>query len=243
MTIIFEQPLNEKIRSYLRLEYLAEQLQLHQDNDHLHQGFFPLFSLCELTERCDYRSDVIKDIDKHLITMNQWRQLSHVDHDLVDSYVIDLTHAREGLQATERLGTQLKQDRFLAALRQRFSMPGACCNFDLPQLHFWLAKPWAERQEQYRAWCQHFMPLLKPISIMLALSRATSEFTPQIAKQGFYQEQSQLQLNLVRVRLSTELACYPTISGYRNRFAIHFVDFDSQKHTESDIPFEIAYCR
>ncbi|MGS0729651.1 cell division protein ZapD, partial [Shewanella sp. 0m-11] len=47
--LIYEQPLNEKTRSYLRLEYLAEQLQANLDQDHQHRCFYPLFSLCELT--------------------------------------------------------------------------------------------------------------------------------------------------------------------------------------------------
>ncbi len=67
--LIFEQPLNEKIRSYLRLEYLARQLDNNLQQDHQHRCFYPLFSLCELTERCDYRSEVIKDIDRQLIQL------------------------------------------------------------------------------------------------------------------------------------------------------------------------------
>ncbi|QDF65880.1 cell division protein ZapD [Shewanella sp. SNU WT4] len=243
MSIIFEQPLNEKMRSYLRLDYLAEQLKLSLENDHQHQGFLPLFSLCELTERCDYRSDVIKDIDRHLAAIYEWNQYPDIDNSELASFAADLTLAREQLQKPERLGSFLKQDKFLAALKQRLSMPGASCNFDLPQLHFWLAKSWPQRQQEYQAWCQHFWPLLTPIRIILTLSRANAQFVPHLANRGFYQEQSQGELNLLRVRVPANVSCYPTISGLRNRFSIHFVDFSSQKHTDADIAFDVAYCR
>lgn len=145
--LVYEQPLNEKIRSYLRLEYLDKQLQSNLNHDHQHRCFYPLFSLCELSERCDYRNEVLKDIERHLLQLSKWQELDHVDHQQIDLYINALTQAREPLQKPERFGSQLKQDRFISALRQRFGMPGACCNFDLPQLHYWLAKPWEENNK------------------------------------------------------------------------------------------------
>jgi len=82
--LIYEQPLNEKIRSYLRIENLALQLQLHAEQDHQYQCFNPLFSLAELTERCDYRTDILKDIEKQIQLISQWRTHSSVDNDQVD---------------------------------------------------------------------------------------------------------------------------------------------------------------
>ena len=75
--LTYEQPLNEKIRSYLRLEYLNQQLELNLNTDYQHRCFYPLFALCELNERCDYRSDVIKDIDKQLQQLHSWKSCFH----------------------------------------------------------------------------------------------------------------------------------------------------------------------
>ncbi|MGB2519837.1 cell division protein ZapD [Shewanella algae] len=240
--LIFEQPLNEKIRSYLRLEYLARQLDNNLQQDHQHRCFYPLFSLCELTERCDYRSEVIKDIDRQLIQLQSWQQQDDVDQQQLQYYLEQFSHAREELQRPQRPGSQLKQDRFISALRQRFSMPGACCNFDLPQLHFWLAKPWEERCQEYLQWTSHFSSLLQPISLLLQLTRMSCEYRDAVAHAGFYQGDSQQSLSLVRVKLEAEQGCYPTISGHRNRFAIHFVQFEQQKHSDKTVKFLLATC-
>jgi len=240
--LIYEQPLNEKTRSYLRLEYLANQLQSNLDQDHQHRCFYPLFSLCELTERCDYRSEIIKDIDKQLITLKKWQNLPHIDEQQVISYVDKLQDARKCLLDCDRPGQALKQDRFLSALRQRFGMPGACCNFDLPQLHYWLAKPWDVRQQQYEAWVTHFSCLLTPIKLLLELIRKTTDYNPTTAVAGFYQGNSNQALSLIRVKLDASQGCYPTISGNRNRYAIHFVLFDQQKHSDKTIDFMLATC-
>ncbi|MBQ4890869.1 cell division protein ZapD [Shewanella sp. MMG014] len=241
--LIYEQPLNEKTRSYLRLEYLADQLNSHANDDQQHHCFYPLFSLAELTDRCDYRSDILKDIDKQLIVLTKWHALPHVDKQQIQSIIDQLQAAKAPLQSNDRIGCKLKQDRFISALKQRFGMPGACCNFDLPQLHFWLSKPWNERQKDLKAWIANFEPILKPITLLLELTRSTAEFRTSEAEQGFYQGTSPQTLSLIRVKLSQSQGCYPTISGHKNRFAIHFVNFDSQKHTDKQIKFKLATCQ
>ncbi|MBW8186395.1 cell division protein ZapD [Shewanella nanhaiensis] len=240
--LTYEQPLNEKTRSFLRLEYLSQQLETNVEQDHQHRCFYPLFSLCELTERCDYRGEVLKDLDKQIITLSNWQTLPHIDKQQVELYLNRLVTAKEALQACDRPGSALKQDRFLAALRQRFNMPGACCNFDLPQLHYWLAKPWDVRQQEYLAWVENFTALLNPIKLLLELTRQTTQFNDTTAKVGFFQGNSNQALSMIRVKIDSQQGCYPTISGHKNRFAIHFVQFEQQKHSDKTIEFQLATC-
>ncbi|ACA84602.1 cell division protein ZapD [Shewanella woodyi] len=240
--LTYEQPLNEKTRSFLRLEYLSQQLETNVEQDHQHRCFYPLFSLCELTERCDYRGEVLKDLDKQIITLSNWQTLPHIDKQQVEFYLNRLVTAKETLQACDRPGSALKQDRFLAALRQRFNMPGACCNFDLPQLHYWLAKPWDVRQQEYLAWVENFTALLSPIKLLLELTRQTTQFNDTTAKVGFFQGNSNQALSMIRVKIDSQQGCYPTISGHKNRFAIHFVQFEQQKHSDKTIEFQLATC-
>lgn len=240
--LIYEQPLNEKTRSYLRLEHLANQLADNLVQDQRHNCFYPLFSLCELTERCDYRVDIVKDIDKQLITLEKWQQLPHADNTQITTYIEKLNSSRLALQSSQRPGTLLKENRFLSALKQRFCTPGANCNFDLPQLHFWLAKDWSERQQEYQTWINEFTQILEPVKLILQLTRNACEFEEAIAHAGFYQGDKAQALSLIRVKLDSSLGCYPTISGHKNRYAIHFVSFQHQKHSDKIIPFELAAC-
>ncbi|WP_144212242.1 cell division protein ZapD [Shewanella donghaensis] len=240
--LIYEQPLNEKTRSYLRLEYLADQLKQHVDIDHQHHCFYPLFSLSELTDRCDYRTDILKDIEKQLVLLEKWHALPHVDKHQIQTIIDKLNTAKAPLQTNERIGCHLKNDRFIAALKQRFGMPGACCNFDLPQLHFWLSKSWPERQNDLNGWVSQFKAILDPIKTLLDLTRSTAEFRTSEAPLGFYQGNSPQSLTLIRVRIQNSQGCYPTISGHKNRYAIHFVNFTNQKHTEKLVKFQLATC-
>ncbi|WP_351079344.1 cell division protein ZapD [Shewanella sp. CAL98-MNA-CIBAN-0140] len=240
--LIYEQPLNEKIRSYLRIENLALQLKLHAEQDNQHQCFAPLFSLAELTERCDYRTDILKDIDKQIQLISHWRTNSNVDNAQVDQLTERLIALKSPLQAQERIGCSLKQDKFICSLRQRFNMTGAYCNFDFPQLHFWLDKDWQYRQQDIENWRMQFQPLLAPIMLLLELIRTTADFSLCQAPVGFYQGSSPQPLSLIRVKINPNQNCYPTISGNRNRYAIHFVDFDLHRHTSETVEFSLATC-
>lgn len=239
--LIYEQPLNEKTRSYLRLEHLAEQLRDNLLHDQKHRCFYPLFSLCELTERCDYRGEILKDIDRQILSLTNTKQ-PHIDTQTTTQQINRLKEYRESLQSSERLGTNLKQNRFLSALRQRFSMPGASCNFDLPQLHFWLAKPLEQRQREFQQWISAFEAILNPIQLLLQITRETSSFRQETAHAGFFQGGSSEPLSLIRVKINANQGCYPTISGHRNRYAIHFVMFEQQRHSDNAISFELATC-
>ncbi|WP_445773741.1 cell division protein ZapD [Shewanella sp.] len=240
--LIYEQPLNEKIRSYLRLENLAQQIQRCIAQDQQHQCFYPLFSLVELTERCDYRTEVLKDIDRQVQLLRSICYLQEADSEQVSQLIQQLNALKAPLQHPERVGCQLKQDKFIFALRQRFNMTGAYCNFDLPQLHFWLAKDWQHRQQDIQYWLHQFEPLLAPITLLLSIYRNAAEFTLLSAHAGFFQGTSPQPLSLIRVKIDPSHNCYPTISGHKNRYAIHFVDFNIQRHTNETIAFSLATC-
>ncbi|GLP97468.1 cell division protein ZapD [Paraferrimonas sedimenticola] len=240
--IMFEQPLNEKVRSYLRLEHLAEQLSNHANKDTGMELFTPLFALCDITDRCDFRNDLIKELDRHLAQIKRWRNVENVDQEQLNECIRSLTEIRRELSYSGRLGLNTRSDKFLSAVRQRYNMPGGCCSFDLPQLHYWLAGPWSVRKQQIAKWQGEFALLFNAIDAILQLTRQSGEFVTQEAKSGFYQYSSDMPLALVRVELSRDSLCYPTVSGNKQRFSIQMLRFDNQTRASNDVAFSIACC-
>lgn len=65
--LVYEHPLNEKLRTYLRLEAGLSQLRQQSDlaDDARQQGFFSsLFAVLETIDRNDIRPDLLKDIER-----------------------------------------------------------------------------------------------------------------------------------------------------------------------------------
>ena len=240
--VIFEHPLNEKSRSYLRLEYIFSQIakSRHLTASSDPEAFFKgILDLHELMERCDIRSDLAKDLEKHLESINHWATIPGVDLERIHALQEQLSSFIYQLPRLSRITQTLKEDRFLSAVRQRFSIPGGLCSFDIPQLYFWLNLSEEEKAADCKRWLADFQPLIGALQLNLKLSRDSCQFSSEVAKNGFYQDVAENK-DMVRVQISPTLGFYPTVSGHKTRFAIRFIPHADEP--AQDIPFQIASC-
>ena len=178
--IIFEHPLNERMRTWLRIEFLLNQLYL---NRHFQQAnallFFHLLSeLLEIIERNDIKGDLLKELEAQKQKLLSWIELDGVNKELlnemIEKYDLYLTQFDSNL----RLGQVLKDDRFITAIRQRLMIPGGCCSFDLPLFHLWLNQPQEVRNTQVDKWLQNFALLDELLKTCLQFIRQLGGFTP-----------------------------------------------------------------
>ncbi|PZR01248.1 MAG: cell division protein ZapD [Aeromonas media] len=215
--MIYDFPLNEKSRTYLRLESLFSQIRdnLESDQSWAHIAFFKgLFDLQELLERGDLRADLIKDLERLGQRLSHWASLPDVD-----------------LEQIQRMQQ--------GSIRQRFSIPGGLCAFDVPQLHHWLATPAVTRHQQMQQWLSDITLLMNAISLLLRLWRESGNFSDQVATNGFFQDTAE-GAELIRIRLAGTQPCYPTLSGHKNRFALRFLPTTEQQI--GDVSFQLACC-
>ncbi len=69
--------------------------------------------------------------------------------------------------AAPRVGQFLREDRLIALVRQRLSIPGGCCSFDLPTLHMRLHMPQEQRDRQVNSWLGSLEPMNQTLSLIL----------------------------------------------------------------------------
>lgn len=243
MWLLFEQPLNEKIRAYLRIEAVYQQVSAQQPFSipHGELAFFrSLFELMELIDRADLRADLLKDIDRQLANIERWRQYPGVDMAQLDGLEQQLQQQHKSLHQLTKPIAILKKDRFLAALKQRLTIPGGCGSFDLPQLHFWLAQPLEQRQTEAQAWVSQLLPFIETITQMLAILRGSGTWQNSLAMAGSYQATAEQNIDLLRVKIPAEHGVYPAISAHRNRFTIHLVNNETGKADHRNLPLQLC---
>lgn len=240
--MIYDFPLNEKSRTYLRLESLFSQIgdNLEQELPWGHIACFKaIFDLQELLERGDLRADLIKDLERLGQRLNRWAALPEADLEQIDHMQTDIVSLSRRLLSSPRPGAKLKEDRLLGSIRQRFSIPGGLCAFDVPQLHHWLAQPHARRLPQMRGWLADITLMIDAIHMLLRLWRESGAFTDKVAINGFYQDVAE-GAELIRIRLEHSQECYPTLSGHKNRFALRFLP--ASDSAIGDVTFQLACC-
>ena len=246
--VVYEHPLNEKVRLLMRLELLFSQLQSykHVSTPADCQTLFKYLLDCvELLERNDIRPTLSFYLD--VIERNMIRWSSHPDiHDQslqqklreVVKTQVDVTNMNKACQ-------ELKEDKFLVSLRQRFAIAGGACDFDLPQLHFWLTKPIEQKNEDVDLWLSVFKPIENALELCMLFLRESNKFVDKIAEHGVYQDSCDDSVSLLRVKYPSDLGCFPTVSGSKHRYSISFMEPDKvavKRSTNDTIPFQLATC-
>ncbi|WLS78270.1 cell division protein ZapD [Erwinia pyri] len=244
-TVLFEYPLNEKMRTWLRIEFLTNQLESSRTiTDHL--GALTFFrnaaELLDVFERGELRTEIVKELEKQQQKLRAWAEIPGVDMELIAALRDKLKACSTTLMAAPRMGQLMRDERLIGLVRQRLSIPGGCCSFDLPTLHIWLHIEQSLRDAQVAVWMESLMPIREALTLLLDLIRQSGEFRMQTSLNGFFQDNAE-GAELLRLQLSLEDSLYPQVSGHKSRYAIRFLPLDSERgEVPARLDFELACC-
>lgn len=248
--LLFEFPLNETIRTLLRLEHLFERLGelVRRDSpvDH-HFALFTLFEVAEVCSRSDLKGELIKELERHKSQLNSYRGNPAVSTAALDQIVGQLDAALQGLiQLQGKPGSDLGANEFLSTLRSRITVPGGTCEFDLPGYHAWQQRPAPERQSQLLNWMLTVNPVAQAVHLILGLLRQSGQPQKVAATGGHFQQtlNGQKAHQLLRLRIPTELGLVPEISGHRLMISIRMLRTEDCRLVpcKDDAPFEMSLC-
>lgn len=238
--LIYEYPLNEKCRNYLRLSELLQQIKQCRGLTSSGQTialFKALLDIIELLERCDLRTDLAKDLNLEKEKLVAWAEVPGIDAAALSELEQQLSELSQQLPRAPRFGQLLREDKLLSAVRSRFSIPGGLCAFDVPQLHYWLHQSTELQQADIDGWLAQVQPLQQGLELLLTLWRDVGQFQSKVAHNGFFQDDA-ANTHIIRVRVPAEQAIYPVVSGNKYRYTIRFMPVDN--HDIGNVDFELA---
>jgi cell division protein ZapD len=248
----YEQPLNERMRTFLRLEFLYQQFLYNHEFNSTWATRATIASLLEIMAiltRGDVRSEVHKELDMQIETLKRFQSQPEVDSGRLGTILNNLVASRGEIDA---VGTQflqpLKDSEFLSSIKHRSSIPGGTCEFDLPEFSHWLRQPFDRRQQDIDGWLSIIRPLCDAVTEMLWLIRESSQPQDKTAINGMYQHRMQKDAScrLLRVTLPHGSKLYPEISGSQHRFTIRFLEWSTINaravQTGHDVKFKLSIC-
>lgn len=251
-TITFEQPLNERVRTVMRLEHLFEQARFGVDGDTVWHSRLAVATLGEILDifgRGDLKTELMKELKRVLELLHRLEERPGVD----TARLAEVTRRCEELtdrlgSHTGPLGSALRQDDLLATVLQRAGIAGGTCAFDLPRYHRWLSRPAAARRADLEGWLASIELVREATETILGLLRDSAIPVECRAEGGMYQRT--LDRNsahqLVRVELPRSSAMFPEISGTRMFITIRFMsatgDQERPQQEESDVDFILQLC-
>ena len=250
--VIYEQPLSERIRAFLRLEFLFERAEhsLQSSDPWASRGALESINdVMAIVSRTDLKKELINELERHGATLGNLHGNRNVDHDRLTVVLDRVNQLLSDLRGMESApGTILREHELLSAVRQRSSIPAGTCDFDLPGYHFWLRSPAELRLRDLREWLGNFGRVREATTMCLQLVRESAVASRETATSGFFQRtlEASAPCQMIRVSIPESLNCYPEISAGKHRFTVRFMNSVDPSvrpvQVTEDIPFQLLCC-
>jgi len=249
--VYFEQPLNERVRTFLRLEHLFCQA------DYTLRGFSvwdtratlsTLVDTLEILSRTDFKSELIKELDRQSTKLESLVNMPGVDTEQLETVLTQLKESESALHAISgQIGQSLREHDLLNSIKQRQTIPGGTCPIDSPALHLWLQKDPEQRIEQLEAWNASLSIVRKPVALLLGIIREASNAEKLVAPEGLYQQSldSNTPIQLIRVAIEKRSPYFAEISAGKHRLTIRFLEPQAGRRplqAQQGINFELTCC-
>ncbi len=250
--IIYEQPLSERIRTFLRLEFLFRRgrFLLQQESPWASRLTFEvIIDVMAVLGRADLKKEIIKELERHSATLYALSRNPKVAQERLQEVRDEVHSMLQALHGYETApGNELRHNELLNAVRQRSSIPAGTCDFDLPAFHYWLERPGGQRLRDLNDWISTFSPFESSVGLCLRIVRESAAATREVANGGFFQRNlgSSTPCQMIRVALARNVALYPEISAGKQRFAIRFLHpggaSSRPSQTDEDVEFNLLCC-
>ena len=249
--IRYEHPLNERIRTLMRLEDVHSRLAVFAAGD-LPQdhpaALLSLFEIADIAARADLKTELLQELERQRQVLGPLRANPRIETEALDALLADIDSVTAQLLAQSgKLGAHLRENEWLMAIKQRSGIPGGVSEFDLPAYHWWLHRDAESRRADLAGWIEPFEPVIAGLAIVLRLLRENARSSRHIAYRGVFQLMltTTKVAQLLRLALARDLACVPEISANKYALNIRFIGvtgLDRGSVYDRDVEFELAFC-
>lgn len=249
---VYEQPLNEKIRSFLRLEKLFKEYDFHLNHDSEWNNQVAINAILQVlafTTRSDVKLEILKELERQHSRLERLAKRPQIDQTQLSTVLKNIQKRIGELQAVGgQIGQETKNVELLSTIAQKNSVPGSICDFDLPTLKHWLTQPKEIRKKHIEKWFQPFGPLDRAVQLILDILRNSAEDTNESAQNGFFQKSldTNQAIQLLRIIIPADGGYYPEISAGKHRFSIRFMTNEDPalraEQCKEDINFKLKMC-
>ena len=248
--ITYEYPLNERIRTLLRLEDLFDKAFHFTSADgpyEHHTALVSVFEILDVASRADLKVDLVQELERQRQILVSFRHNPEISEEALSGALYEIEHASAALLSMAgKIGQYLRENEWLMNIRSRAAIPGGVCEFDLPSYHFWLNRPTEIRQADLRTWIGPMTPIRDGLAIVLRLLRASGRPEGLVAQRGQFQMMmGGRSAQMLRIRFDRDEAFVPEISANKYALNVRFVGAASVARTrqaEVDLDFELTFC-
>ncbi len=243
---IYEEPVQEKIRKFIKLEFLFNKLFYFKHKENKNDNYIALLALCELYEilsRSDIKSELIREIENQNHYFKKIKEIPEANSEKLSSVLekqkvlLQLIHGIESNYLE-----YLENDILFKTIAKNSINP-----LQPTSVEFWLSRDIVLRENQINLWTEPLLFIKKSVDFILDVIRKSGRFEDKLAEKGFFIEKLDPKKNilLIRITLTSDLYYYPQISVGKQRLNIMFMSKDDKNNLIShkeDVAFILTTC-
>lgn len=250
--ILYEFPLNERMRNFMRLENYFSQINYFSQNGAMWDSqtcLLVLIEILNIIDRNDIRSEVTKELERNIATLSALIDAPEVNSTRLKQTLDELQTQLHAVQhVSGKITRSLREDDLLNSIKQRVAIASSVNSFDIPGFYYWLNQPASVRHAQVTQWIAELNPIENGIILLNTLLRDSSFFEPQFAESGFFQKSlnAQQACQMVRIAVPADANYFPEASGSKHRISIRFLSYENTNQRPCQVPdninFSISCC-
>ena len=251
--MIFELPLNEHVRSCLRLESAFRAIEAFIEHPSIwgsKASIEHLNDIVDILDRSDLRKKLAQELNRLINYFDRLSQSPDVDTTAIAALQTDLARCFSLLEGSnDKFAKPLRGNEFLAHVHHHQQMPGGVPLVNTPALQLWLEMPANVRNHDLRNWMKAVTDINEVSLLLLDLLRRSSPPQSFTANAGFYQHSldSSVNFQLVQVELADNIQhLFPQISASRHGISVRFYEFNStgsiKRQTLDNVDFHMTCC-
>ena len=247
-TMIYEMPLNGRMRHFLRYEYLVNEIEarfLAKQDCSVIDILRLLHSLIEINTNNDMRGEIMQHLNWQYQQLRELEGQPEVDQVLLEKKMQEKKQVLAEIEALSIPITMYHNHYLLSTTKSCVGIIGGLASFHLPMFATWATLPLDRRQADLKEWYAPFKDLYKGIKNILSMTRSSQEFRAYQSETGYYMEDFSPPKNYQMIRISVNRGIFPRLSASPSRLIVYFFtmpDFEEQpQQVRTFINFEMAF--
>jgi cell division protein ZapD len=226
--IIYEQPITENVRNFLKCEYLNEKF-ICALNQHdiwsIKSSISTLIEMSDFVFRTNIKIELLKDLEKNLLFLDILRERNTIELNIYDEFYTNIKSFINDLNNTDSNPSKTISDNdFLMQVKGKLHIPAGDNFFDMPSYLNFLSSKRDFIIDNINNWYLPFKKISLSSILLLDFKRTISKFEYFSTENSFFE----MKLNksgktdLVRIKLKKNMNVFPDISVNSQNINIMF---------------------
>ena len=245
--IIYEQPVTENVRNFLKCEYLWEKYNSslsQEDIWGIKSSITALLEMTDFSQRINIKVELLKELERNIIQLESLKNDNLIDLSKYDNYLTEINECMEDLNnINSNPSKSIIDNDFLMQIKNKLNIPAGDNFFDMPSYLNFISSNKHLIVDNINLWCSPFNPLFKSSKLVLKIKRRNAKFEKFTSNKSFFQKKLDkiTKIDLVRIKLQKNINIFPDISLNRQNINVVFKSSYGEKRLSKAISNNIEF--